>query len=91
MNPLLQKASELSEPLFTKADDLANSGLGKVDERWPIVRESPEAIFQRVEEGLKISEVRKMKQTVIELGHKEKEYILSVWEKELEKNGNEKR
>jgi len=85
--PIIQKATSISQPLVSKADDLADSGLGKVDEKWPIVKETPEVIRAKVEESLRVDEGKKIALGLLELGQKEKEYVFKVYEEELKKNG----
>lgn len=88
LSPIIQKASELSQPLVSKADALADSGLGKVDAKWPIVKETPEVILAKAEQILKVEEGRQLAKGLVEMGQKEKEHVFQIYEQELKKSGN---
>ena len=76
LHPYLQTPYSYVSPYLTRADELGDSGLSKVDTRFPIVKE----------------ETTKLKQTVVDcaslplqLAGKGKEYLLGTWQDEYSK------
>lgn len=84
--PYLLKANELASPYVSKADDLADSGLDKVEEKFPILKEPTENVRHRVEE--RVGGVREKVEQGKGLVTEGRDYVFSVYHKELEKEGS---
>lgn len=84
--PYLLKVNEIASPYVSKADDLADSGLDKVEEKFPILKEPTENVRHRVEE--RVGGVREKVEIGRGMMYEGREYVLSVYQKELEKEGS---
>jgi len=79
--PYLLKANEIASPYVTKADDYADVGLGKVEEKFPILKEPTENVKSRVTEQFGGAG---------RLVGGGKEYVVGVYKTELEKENGTK-
>jgi len=79
--PYLRTPYSIVAPYLSKADTLADSGLTKVDERFPVVKEETSTITDTVK-GYAFYPV-----TVAGQG---KEYLYSTYDDEYKKTGNDK-
>lgn len=88
LSPYLSKAA----PYVTRADELAESGLGKIEERFPIVKEPTENIKNTVVDT--IGYPRKLVGEVYvrgsDLAKDTKEYVFSIYGDELARQDNTK-
>ncbi|KAL7273555.1 hypothetical protein RUND412_003587 [Rhizina undulata] len=86
LSPYLSKAA----PYVTRADELADGGLVKIETRFPIVKEPTETIKNKVNET--IGYPRKLVGEVYVRGtdfaKEKKEYVFKVYEDEVSKEGN---
>lgn len=85
-SPYLSKAA----PLVNRADDLAESGLGKFEERFPIVKEPTENIKNSVV-GYPKKLIGEVYVRGTELAKDTKDYVFEVYTEELNKQGSEKK
>jgi len=88
-SPYIVKANDLASPYVAKADDIADHGIGKVEEKFPILKEPTENLTGKVTET-----VLPMKQYAIglyghglELANQRKEYVANLYHEELTKDG----
>lgn len=88
LSPYLSKAA----PYVTRADELAESGLGKIEQRFPIVKEPTENIKNTVVDT--IGYPRKLVGEVYvrgsDLAKDTKEYVFSIYGDELARQDNTK-
>jgi len=71
-SPYFVKVNQYASPYVTKADDIADLGLGKVEAKFPILKEPTENVKSKVTEQLQSP----------------KEYVLRVYQDELAKEGS---
>lgn len=81
LHPYLQTPYSYLSPYLTRADELGDNGLTKVDDRFPIVKEDTSKLRQTVMDcaGLPLA-----------LATKSKDYVLGTWQDEYSKTrGND--
>lgn len=86
LSPYLSKAA----PYVARADELAESGLGKIDERFPIVKQPTENIKNTVVETIgypkKLAGEAYLRGTGF--AKETKEYVFTIYDDELSRQGN---
>lgn len=78
--PYLSKPYQYVEPYVKKADDLGDKALGKVDERWPVVKKPTGELYSDAR-GLFLFPYHK--------AFEGKDHVLSVYSSEHKKAGGE--
>ncbi|KAJ4303244.1 hypothetical protein N0V90_002137 [Kalmusia sp. IMI 367209] len=80
-HPYLQTPYSYLSPYLSRADELGDTGLSKVDHRFPIVKEDTSKLRQTVSEYVGLP---------FQLAGKGKEYVVGTWQDEYSKTrGNE--
>lgn len=80
-HPYLQTPYSYLSPYLSRADELGDTGLSKVDHRFPIVKEDTSKLRQTVSEYVGLP---------LQLAGKGKEYVVGTWQDEYSKTrGNE--
>jgi len=83
-SPYIAKANTYASPYVTKADQLADSGLVKLEERVPIVKEPTEKLKER----LASFPAYNAAQGALSFGNEKKEYVIKVYSDEYSKASN---
>ncbi|KAF8458531.1 hypothetical protein BDZ91DRAFT_743096 [Kalaharituber pfeilii] len=85
IGPFFIKVNDYASPYVSKADELADQGLGKVEAKFPILKEPTENVKSKVSEQLQ--NPRKFAEDLYESGleftNKQKEHILNVYKQKL--------
>jgi len=91
LSPYIAKANGYASPYVHKADELADSGLGRVEERFPIIKEPTDKIKATITE--KVTYPQKRAADVYASGSayafEQKDYVLKVYSDEYRKIGDE--
>ncbi|KAF3942295.1 hypothetical protein ABW19_dt0204797 [Dactylella cylindrospora] len=82
--PYIAKANVYAGPYVSKADQIADSGLVKLEERVPIVKEPTEKLKERITS----LPVYTSAQEYIAYGSQKKDYALKVYNEEYNKTSN---
>lgn len=79
----------MASPYVAKADDIADHGIAKVEEKFPILKEPTENIT-----GIVTDTVATSKQYAfglyghgLELAHERRDYVANLYKEELSKDG----
>jgi len=83
-SPYIAKANTYAGPYVVKADQIADSGLAKLEERVPIVKEPTEKLKERLTSFTAYSTA----QEAIAFGNQKKDYALKVYNDEYSKSSN---
>ena len=76
LHPYLQTPYSYLSPYLTRADELGDTGLSKVDHRFPIVKEDTSKLKQSVVDFVGLP---------LQFAGKGKEYVLGTWQDEYSK------
>jgi len=76
LHPYLQTPYSYLSPYLSRADELGDSGLSKVDTRFPIVKEDTSKLKQTVSEYVGLP---------FQLAGKGREYLMGTWQDEYSK------
>lgn len=89
--PYFVKVNEYASPYVTKADDFADQGLGKVEAKFPILKEPTENVKSKVTEQLQSPKkiAGDLYGTGLTIANEKKEYVLKVYHDEYAKEGSE--
>lgn len=87
-SPYFVKANEYAYPYVTKADDIADQGLGRVEATFPILKEPTENVKIRVTEQLQSPKklAGDLYGSGLTIANEKKEYVLNVYKSELAGN-----
>lgn len=89
--PYFIKVNEYASPYVSKADEIADQGLGKVEATFPILKEPTENVKSKVTEQLrgpgKIA--GNLYGTGLSLANEKKDYVIQVYHDELAKDGSD--
>jgi len=88
--PYFIKVNEYASPYVTKADDIADQGLGKVEAKFPILKEPTENVKSKVTEQLQSPKkiAGDLYGTSLTIANEKKEYVFKVYQDELAKEGS---
>jgi len=89
-SPYFVKVNQYASPYVTKADDIADLGLGKVEAKFPILKEPTENVKSKVTEQLQSPKkiAGDLYGTGLTIASEKKEYVLRVYQDELAKEGS---
>jgi len=84
------KVNQYASPYVTKADDIADLGLGKVEAKFPILKEPTENVKSKVTEQLQSPKkiAGDLYGTGLTIASEKKEYVLRVYQDKLAKEGS---
>ncbi|KAF8421409.1 hypothetical protein EV426DRAFT_198480 [Tirmania nivea] len=88
--PYFVKVNEYASPYVSKADEIADQGLGKVEATFPILKEPTENVKSKVTEQLQSPRkiAGNLYGTGLSLANEKKDYVFKVYHDELAKDGN---
>lgn len=92
LSPYIAKANGYASPYVHKVDELADSGLGYIDSKFPIVKEPTDTIKEKVQST--VGYPMKKTSDIVAFGagfaHESKDYLFKVYSDEYSKMGGEK-
>lgn len=88
--PYFVKVNEYASPYVSKADEIADQGLGKVEATFPILKEPTENVKSKVTEQLQSPKkiAGDLYGTGLHIANEKKEYVFKVYQDELAKEGS---
>jgi len=92
LEPYIAKANGYASPYVAKVDELADSGLGFIDSRFPIVKEPTDSIKEKVQTtvGYPMKKTSDMVAFGAGFANESKDYVFKVYSDEYSKMGGGK-
>lgn len=90
LTPYLTKVNQYASPYVSKADEIADQGLVKVEATFPILKEPTENVKSKVTEQLQSPKkiAGDLYGSGLHLANEKKEYVFKVYQDELAKDGS---
>ena len=90
-SPYFVRVNEFASPYVTKADDIADQGLVKVEAKFPILKEPTENVKSKVTEQLQSPKkiAGNLYDSGLTIANEKKDHVLDVYNRELAKDGTQ--
>jgi len=85
--PYIVKVNHYASPYVSKCDSMADSGLGRLEARLPIVKEPTDQLKDRITST--VGYPKKAASGVLSFGNEKKDYVLKVYSDEYSKMGGD--